>query len=89
MEKGEAVRLSNVAAGGTPLHDDLQQAPVKIPGLGTSAGKVVFLLLPSVCNVNVKLTLVVPLIVNCFLILNLSRHLGLVIICISSVMVDL
>jgi hypothetical protein len=41
VEKGEAVRLSNVAAGGTPLHDDLQQAPVKIPGLGTSAGKVI------------------------------------------------
>lgn len=40
MEKGEAVRLSNVAAGGTALHDDLQQAPNKIPGLGTSAGKV-------------------------------------------------
>lgn len=39
VEKGEAVRLSNVAAGGTPLHDDLQQAPNKIPGLGTSAGK--------------------------------------------------
>lgn len=40
VEKGEAVRLNGVAAGGTPLHDDLQQAPNKIPGLGTSAGKV-------------------------------------------------
>ena len=34
------MRLSNVAVGGTPLHDDLQQAPVKVPGFGTSAGKV-------------------------------------------------
>lgn len=41
MERGEAVRLSSVAAAGTPLHDDLQQAPIKIPGFGTSAGKVI------------------------------------------------
>ena len=40
MEKGESVRFSSVAVGGTPLHDDLQQAPIKIPGLGTSAEKV-------------------------------------------------
>ncbi|GFG40807.1 hypothetical protein Cfor_11865 [Coptotermes formosanus] len=39
VERGEAVRLSSVAAAGTPLHDDLQQAPIKIPGFGTSAGK--------------------------------------------------
>ncbi|KAJ4433694.1 hypothetical protein ANN_16005, partial [Periplaneta americana] len=39
VERGEAIRLSSVAAGGTPLHDDLQQVPNKTSGFGTSAGK--------------------------------------------------
>lgn len=49
--------------------------------------RLLLLLLPSFCNV--KLTLIVALVVNCFFVLNLSIHLGFVIICISSVMVDL
>jgi hypothetical protein len=40
VERGEAVRLSSVVTGGTPLHDDLQQTPIKASGFGTSAGKV-------------------------------------------------
>jgi hypothetical protein len=49
--------------------------------------RLLLLLLPSFCNV--KLTFIVPLVVNCFFfLLILSKHLGLVIICISSVMVD-
>lgn len=40
VERGEAVRLSSVTSGGTPLHDDLHQAPSKASGFGTSAGKV-------------------------------------------------
>lgn len=40
VEKGEAIRLSSVVAGGTPLHDDQLQAPNKASGFVASAGKV-------------------------------------------------
>ncbi|XP_021939737.1 E3 ubiquitin-protein ligase RNF19B-like [Zootermopsis nevadensis] len=39
MERGGAVRLSSVVAGGAPLNDDLQQASSKPYGFGMSAGK--------------------------------------------------
>lgn len=70
VEKGEAVRLSSVAGGGTPLHDDLQQAPNKIPGIGTSAGKVAASIITTFVLCEIK-----PHSASCskfFFVLNLS-----------------
>ncbi|KAJ9600755.1 hypothetical protein L9F63_001085, partial [Diploptera punctata] len=39
VERGEAVRLSSVTIGGTPLHDEMQQVPSKASTFGASAGK--------------------------------------------------